>query len=63
MVNWPYHHIPEGENGYKTLDIIIYKIQDFRANFPSSPILTHCRVKIMNEIIYFLVPELVEQEL
>jgi protein tyrosine phosphatase len=47
MLNWPDHSIPEDENGYNTLEIILKLIQDYRTNYGFYPILTHCRYKLI----------------
>jgi protein tyrosine phosphatase len=42
MVNWPDHSTPDEETGYNTLEFILSSINEYKLNFPLSPILTHC---------------------
>ena len=42
MLNWPDYSIPNFENGYKTINFLIYLIAKYRKFYLNSPILIHC---------------------
>lgn len=40
---WPDHSIPEDETGYKTIELLLSYIDDFRSCYDASPVIVHCR--------------------
>lgn len=43
ILSWPDHSVPEKEDGFKMIDLVVSYIDDYRNNYKQSPVLVHCR--------------------
>ncbi len=43
VICWPDHSVPEKEIGFKTIELLISYVDDFRLCYQNSCVLVHCR--------------------